>query len=224
MKKLFVSTVAALALATPLAAQENPQSLATGGSSTFSITPYGGYMWFGDLAEYAGNTDLTNEDSWIVGAQAKVRMTSRWAVVGNFAYSKTKFALENEPTNVTVPTSGDIGYFLYDAGLQYQLPISVGGGRIAPFVQGGIGAVRYTVNPDLDGFDDESQTDLAFNAGVGIDIERGPIGFQIMLKDYLTSLDWQDFRAFTDQVQDNDVDRSRIANNLALTAGLRINF
>jgi opacity protein-like surface antigen len=222
MNKLFVSTVAALAIAAPAAAQNSPQSLATGGQSTFSLTPYAGYMWFGDLAEYAGGTDFTNEDSWVVGAQAKVRMTSRWSVVGNFAYSKTEFELENEPADQSIPTSGEIGYWLMDADLQYQLPFSFRNGTIAPFIQGGIGAVRYST--EADDFDSESQTDLAFNAGVGLDIESGPIGFQIMLKDYVTSLDWDDFEAFRGQVQDEDLERSRIANNLALTAGLRINF
>src|SRR5699024_7366403 len=89
MRKSIVSTIAgsiaACVVAAPLAAQESPESVVTGGQSTFSVTPYAGYMWFGDLAEYT-NTNLTNDDSWIAGAQAKIRMTSRWSVVGNFAY------------------------------------------------------------------------------------------------------------------------------------------
>ncbi|HEY0970579.1 MAG TPA: outer membrane beta-barrel protein [Gemmatimonadales bacterium] len=228
MRKFIVSSIAgsiaACAIAAPLAAQETPQSLATGGQSTFSITPYAGYMWFGDLAEYATGTELTNDDSWIVGAQAKVRMTSRWSVVGNFGYARTNFELEEGPVlGPDVPTSGEIGYWLMDADLQYQLPFTMRNGTVSPFIQGGIGAVRYTA--EADDFDaDQSKTDLAFNAGIGVDIESGPIGFQIMLKDYVTSLDWDKFRDFTNQVADDEIDRSRIANNLALTAGLRINF
>ena len=222
MKKYIVGTIAALAIAAPAAAQETPESLASGRQSTFSITPYAGYMWFGDLAEYDTGSDLTNDDSWVIGAQAKVRMTSRWAVVGNFAHAKTKFVVENEPTNTTFPTTSDIGYWLMDAGLQYQLPVAVRNGTISPFIQGGIGAVRYSAEPD--DFESPSNTDLAFNAGIGLDIESGPIGFQVMVKDYVTSLDWNEFRDFTNQVGDDEIDRSRIANNIALTAGLRINF
>lgn len=223
MNKYIVGTLAAFAIAAPAAAQETPESLASGGQSTFSLTPYAGYMWFGDLAEYATGSDLTNDDSWVIGAQAKVRMTSRWSVVGNFAHSKTQFVVENEPTGgPTVPTSGDIGYWLMDAGLQYQLPVAVRNGTISPFIQGGVGAVRYSA--EADDFESASNTDLAFNAGVGFDIESGPIGFQVMVKDYVTSLDWNEFRDFTNQVADDDIDRSRIANNIALTAGLRINF
>jgi opacity protein-like surface antigen len=220
MKKFLVATMATAILAAPAVAQ-TPESTITGGQSTFSITPYAGYMFFGSLADVSEDAHLSNDDSWIVGAQAKVRMTSRWSVLGNFAYSKTKTQVKVEDgTNVT--TSGDIGYWLADADLQYQLPISWNEGSVSPFIQGGIGMVRYTADfNDLNA--EDSNTDLQFNAGVGLDIDRGPIGFQIMLKDYVTSLDWNDFGDFENQAPDN-FDSSKIANNLALTAGLRIHF
>ncbi|HEU4631387.1 MAG TPA: outer membrane beta-barrel protein [Gemmatimonadaceae bacterium] len=220
MRKFLVATVATLTLSAPVLAQ-TPESTITGRQSTFSITPYAGYMFFGSLADISDDAHLSNDDNWIVGAQAQVRMTSRWSVLGNFAYSKTKTTVEFDD-GTTIPTSGDIGYWLADADLQYQLPMSWNEGKVAPFIQGGIGMVRYTAD-----FDDinaeDSNTDLQFNAGVGLDIDRGPVGFQIMLKDYVTSLDWNEFGDFQDQIPD-DIDSSRIANNLALTAGLRIHF
>jgi hypothetical protein len=220
MKKFVIATKASAILAAPALAQ-TPESTVTGRQSTFSITPYAGYMFFGSLADISSNTHLSNDNSWIAGAQAAVRMTSRWSVLGNFAYSKTKTEIKVEDgTNVT--TSGDIGYWLADADLQYQLPISWNEGSVSPFIQGGVGMVRYTADfNDINA--EDSYTDLQFNAGVGLDIDRGPVGFQIMLKDYVTSLDWNDFGDFSDDVQD-DVDTSKIANNLALTAGLRIHF
>lgn len=220
MKKFVIATLASAILAAPALAQ-TPESTVTGRQSTFSITPYAGYMFFGSLADISDNTHLSNDNSWIAGAQAAVRMTSRWSVLGNFAYSKTKTEVKvDEGPNVT--TSGDIGYWLADADLQYQLPISWNEGSISPFVQGGVGMVRYTADfNDINA--EDSNTDLQFNAGVGLDIDRGPVGFQIMLKDYVTSLDWNDFGDFSDDVQE-DVDTSKIANNLALTAGLRIHF
>ena len=219
MKKYIVATLASALLAAPAAAQ-TPESVVTGGQSTFSVTPYGGYMIFGSLADIAEDVNLTSDNSWIVGAQAKIRMTSRWSVVGNFAYTKSN--LEAEIENSEIPDtelSGDLGYWLGDLGLQYQMPFSWNDGKISPFVQAGVGAVRYTT--DANDFGDESSTNLQFNAGVGLDIDRGPIGFQFMLKDYVTSLDWNDFG---DLPNPDDVDRSRIAHNLALTAGIRINF
>lgn len=223
MKKFLVATIASALITAPALAQ-TPESTITGGQSTFSITPYAGYMFFGSLGDVGPNSELTNDDSWIVGAQAKVRLTSRWAVVGNFGYSKTNTEIEFD-TDIAagdVATSGDIGYWLADADLQYQLPMSWNDGKVAPFIQGGIGMVRYTA--DFDDIESESATDLQFNAGVGLDIDRGPIGFQLMLKDYVTSLDWNDLGAFGDEVQDDTIDSSKIANNLALTAGIRINF
>ena len=217
MKKYVVAVAALSLLSVPALAQNAPQSAVTGRQSTFSLTPYAGYMMFGNLAEFDNGTSLTNDDSWLVGAQAKVRMNSQWALVLNGAYSKSEFRVEDED-GAGADISGEIGYWLADAGLQWQLPFAWREGSIAPFVQGGIGAVRYSADadsPDAEG----STTNLQFNAGVGLDIDMGPIGLQLMAKDYITSFDWNKVR----DVEDN-TDRSRIANNIALTAGLRINF
>lgn len=221
MKKFFVATLASAVIAVPAAAQDS-QSAITGRQSTFSITPYAGYMFFGDLAERQGGTDLTNDDAFMFGAQAKVRMTSRWAVYGNAAYSKTQFQEEVEGTSTVTPISGDIGYFLGDVGLQYSLPISFAGGNVAPFVQGGIGAVKYS--PDVDDLNADGTTNLAFNGGVGLDVNAGPLGLQLMVKDYVTSLDWRDVKGTIDNQDDGDFDASKVANNLAVTVGVRINF
>lgn len=221
MKKYIVATLASALLAAPAAAQ-TPESVVTGGQSTFSITPYGGYMIFGSLADIDANTNLTSDNSWLVGAQAKIRMTSRWAVVGNVGYTKSNLEFEDEGSpNPDTPASGDLGYWLGDLGLQYQMPFSWNEGRISPFVQAGVGAVRYTFDAN-DVTDDNSSTNLQYNAGVGLDIDRGPIGFQLMLKDYITSLDWNDLRDTPTSV--GEIDRSNIAHNLAITAGIRINF
>lgn len=220
MKKFLVATIASAAIAAPLAAQE---SVITGRESTFSITPYAGYMFFGDLGDVSANTDLTQDDAFMFGAQGKVRMTSRWAVYGNAAYSKTNFQVESEAGGTPVNVSGDIGYFLGDVGLEYRLPFRFAGGSVGPFVQGGIGAVRYS--PDVDDLSDENATtNVAFNAGVGIDFNAGPVGLQLMLKDYVTSLDWNEVSETIDNQDDGDFDASKVANNLALTLGVRINF
>ena len=221
MKKFLVATLASAVIAAPAAAQD-AQSAITGGQSTFSITPYAGYMFFGDLGDVSATTDLTQDDAFMFGAQGKIRMTSRWAVYGNAAYSKTNFEVEPENGGTATPTSGDIGYFLGDVGLQYSLPFSFRGGNVAPFIQGGVGAVKYS--PDVDDLNAEGTTNVAFNAGVGLDINAGPVGLQLMLKDYVTSLDWREVSEVVDNQDDGDFDASKVANNLALTLGVRINF
>src|SRR5687768_12823575 len=95
MKKFLVATLASAVIAAPAAAQD-AQSAITGRQSTFSITPYAGYMFFGDLGDVSATTDLTQDDAFMFGAQGKIRMTSRWAVYGNAAYSKTNFEVEPE--------------------------------------------------------------------------------------------------------------------------------
>lgn len=224
MQRYLVSALALSLAATPALAQQAPESAITGRESTFSLTPYAGYMMFGKLANLSADTRLTNDDSWLVGAQAKIRMTSRWSVVGNAAYSQTAFRAESRSGSGGVNTSGDIGYWLADAGLQYQTPFAFRDGAVAPFVQAGIGAVRYTAEATSPSGGEGSTTNVQFNAGVGLDIDLGPVGMQLMLKDYVTSFDWNEVRDVSDQIRDDSIDRSRVANNLALTAGLRINF
>ena len=209
MKKALVGALAVLLSAPPALAQ---------GTSGLSVTPYGGYVWFGELAEIPGGRGLTNDDNWLVGAQVGLRLTSGLSLFGNVAHTRTDFRYEDVEGDVVDVVSGELGYWLYDAGIELRF----GQGGLSPFLQAGGGAVRYTA--ERDDFESEGKTDVQFNFGAGVDFSAGPVGLRIMLKDYLTSLDWTDFDAFRQQVQDDDVDRSRIANNLALTVGLRIGF
>lgn len=221
MQRILVTTIASALLATPALAQ---QSAVTGGESTFSLTPYAGYMFFGNLADVGPNTTLTNDDSWLAGAQAKVRMTSRWSVVLNGAYSKSDFqTVTAVPGQTTTTNVGEIGYWLGDVGLEYRTPFRFRNGAVSPFLQAGVGAVRYTA--DANDLGSDNTTNVQFNFGGGLDIDAGPVGFQLMVKDYVTSLDWDNLRGVNyGDIATGDADRSSIANNIALTAGIRINF
>lgn len=209
MRNAFVGALAALLLSTPALAQR----------PAISITPYGGYMWFGELAEIPGGQGLTNDDNWLVGAQVGLRLGAGLSLFGNVAHTRTDFRYEDVEGDVVDLVSGELGYWLYDAGL--ELRFGQGSG-LSPFLQAGGGAVRYTA--ERDDFESQGKTDLQFNFGGGVDLGSGPVGLRIMVKDYLTSLDWTDFEAFRQQVEDDDVDRSRVANNIAVTVGLRIGF
>lgn len=208
MRNAIVGVLTALLVATPAAAQ--------------SLTPYAGYVWFGDLAEIPDFTDLSTKDNWIVGAQVGLRLGSTFALFGNVAHTRTDLRFVDESAGFEVPASGELGYWLYDAGIELSFPIGLGVGSLAPFLQAGGGAVRYTA--ERDNFGSDSRTDVQFNFGGGLDVRAGGIGLRLMLKDYVTSLDWRDFEAFRDQVQDAGIDSKRTAHNLALTAGLRLGF
>ena len=151
-----------------------------------------------------------------------LRLGSTFALFGNVAHTRTDLRFVSEGSGVPVAVSGELGYWLYDAGIELAFPIGLGVGSVSPFLQAGGGAVRYTA--ERDDFNSESRTDVQFNFGGGIDLRAGGIGLRLMLKDYVTSLDWTDFDAFRDQVQDDGIDSERTAHNLALTAGLRLGF
>ena len=91
---------------------------------------------------------------------------------------------------------------------------------MTPFVQGGIGAVRYTLGVNGES---QSNTDFQANVGLGADVDVGRFGLRLMVKDYLTSLQWTDFRAFAD-VDGTRPDDVKVAHNLAFTAGVRLHF
>lgn len=213
--------IAAL-ISAPLHAQAtSPTSVLTGRASTITLTPYAGYIRFGDLHDMPTGDDPESDDALLLGAQAEIRLTPRLALFGNAAYARSPWVLVERGPGSTVPADGDLDYWLFDTGLQVQLPFAVGTGmRVVPFVQGGIGAVRYTLElPD----DAQSNTDVQANVGVGADVDVGRLGIRLMVKDYITSLQWTDFRAFAD-VDGARPDDVNIAHNLAFTAGFRLHF
>jgi hypothetical protein len=85
------------------------------------------------------------------------------------------------------------------------------------FVQAGAGQLRTST--DASNISSRARTSTALNAGAGVDVSLGTVGLRVMAKDYLTSLDW-------DQASDVTLRNraSRRANNLALTAGLKVGF
>src|SRR3954469_22639420 len=53
-----------------------------------SITPYGGYMIFGDILNGPLSTRLTSSASQVYGAQVNLPIAPSLSVVGNLAYSQ----------------------------------------------------------------------------------------------------------------------------------------
>ena len=220
MRKFFLGS-ALIALAAGTApAQQSPGDPVTRGAGSFVLVPYAGYMIYGDLAEFDNGVEFSNEDGPLYGVQAGVSFSPNFALIGNFAYNKSKFTAEipGVGTGNDVNLSGDIGIFLYDASLQFRLPFVANrqGSTVAPFAQVGAGAIRYSFDSDDIG-DDSADSKVAFNVGAGIDFQLTPnIGLRFMAKDYITSLSFE-------QLGDvGDDDGSKLSNNFALTAGLKI--
>jgi hypothetical protein len=213
MKKFIVGAALLGAIAGPLNAQSGQP--VTAGHGSFYVGPYAGYVFFGDLYKGSNNYDYTNEDGGFYGAQAGFSVSPNFSILGNLGYSKTKFRIEGP---ASFNTSGDIGAWLYDADLQFRLPFEQRDSWIAPFVQVGAGAIRYTQN--YQDFNSKAQTNVAVNGGVGADFQwRDRVGVRLMAKDYVTSLKWSNDNTIT-----NDVAKGQTAHNWALTAGINFGF
>jgi opacity protein-like surface antigen len=216
MKTFIVSAALLAAVAAPLSAQQAGQPV-TAGHGSFYVGPYAGYMIFGDLYETSSNVEFSNEDGGLYGAQAGFSVSPNFSILGNLAYSKSKFTLENLPGG-TQNVSGDIGTWLYDADLQFRLPFQQQGSWIAPFVQVGAGAIRYS--SDYNNFNSKSQTNVAFNGGIGADFQwSNGVGIRLLAKDYVTSLKWSN-----DNTIGSDVVKGQTAHNWGITAGLNFGF
>lgn len=221
MKKLIVS--AALLGATLVASTASAQSTGspvTAGHGSLYVSPYAGYMIFGNLFTFADGTEYSNEDGGLYGVQAGFSFSPNFSLIGNLGYTKSKFTLENQ--NESFNQSGDVGIFLYDANLQFRIPFVTNmtqGSWIAPIFQAGVGAIKYT--NDYDDLASDGKTDVAFNVGVGTDFQlMKTVGIRLMAKDYITNLGWSDLG----DVNFDDNIKGNTAHNIGLTVGLNFGF
>jgi hypothetical protein len=214
MNKFFVSAALVAAIAAPLAAQS---SVVTGQPSVFSLTPYVGYIAYGDHFETANGAEFSNDNGAIYGVQLGIDMTPNLALVGNFGYSRTNWEFEFAGPGETF--AGDVGVWLYDGNLQLKFPMSAGAGTFSPFAQAGVGAMRFTA--DRNDFQADGTTNVAFNAGLGADFNVGALGLRLMAKDYISSFKWDEFRNANDP---DDLREAGTSHNFAFTLGLKLGF
>jgi hypothetical protein len=201
---LCAGAVAGLLFAAPLQAQ----SARSGG---FGITPYAGYMKFGNIVEGPLGTSVRGAAGPVLGAEATVELTRGLALVGNVAYASSDL-------EVGVPVVGGLSVgrssaLLYDGALRLSVPLGDRGGpAITPFVQAGAGAMRQEleVAPVA-----TRSTNFAYNLGAGVDVPLGPrLGLQLMAKDYIGKFDVGEATAV-------DVD-AETAHNWTVSAGVRL--
>ena len=217
---MYKRTVIAAALALGLAASANV-SQAQRSTRRFpsvqtipspSITPYGGYMVFGDILNGPLGTRLSSSAAPVYGAQVNLPLGSTLSIVGNVAYSQPNL-------QIGVPILGGLGVgkssiWMYDAGLQFSAPVMTGQRSIIPFVQAGVGAMKYDVQ--VAGFS-RNASNIAFNAGIGADLPLAQnIGLRVMAKDYIGKFDVNEATSI-DYTAKN-------SNNVALSAGLKLGF
>ncbi|HZK79009.1 MAG TPA: hypothetical protein VFC35_08875 [Gemmatimonadaceae bacterium] len=216
--KTRIVTAAALALGLALSASVSQAQRSTRrfpSTETIpapSITPYGGYMVFGDILNGPLGTRLTSSAASVYGAQVNLPIGSSLSIVGNLAYSQPNL-------QVGIPILGGIDFgksdvWMYDAGLQFSAPVITGQRSIIPFVQAGVGGMKY--NLQVSGVNTNA-SNLAFNAGIGADLPLAQnIGLRVMAKDYIGKFDVNEATSLDYT--------AKSSNNVALSVGLKLGF
>ena len=195
---------AAIVSAMPLAAQQATPKV-------FDVTPYAGYMMFGKLFEGPIGTSVSAGSGPVYGAQMSLTMAKNVALYGNVGYSSSDL-------KIGLPIIGglDVGSskaLMYDGGVELKIPMQAAS-VVTPFVQGGVGAIRYEVES---GFLNANATNVAYNVGGGVDVRLSPnFGVRVMAKDYLGKFDFKE--ATTYNVN------GKTTNNVALTLGVNFGF
>ena len=199
--------IALMPIAAPLAAQ------APGSGTVLHVSPYVGYMIFGDYLKGPVGTTLSNAPGPVYGAQVGLSLAPNLSLVGNLGYSATDI-------KIGVPFLGGVSVghsslLLYDADLEYNLGAAKGGAAsFSPFVQAGAGAMRYKVDESILS---TNATNFAGNVGLGADFTVGRgMALRVLAKDYIGKFNFKDATGLGIN--------GETAHNLAFTAGLRFDF
>ncbi len=201
LRLLSAGLVAGLLFAAPLQAQG-------GRPGSLSITPYAGYMKFGNLVDGPFGTSVRGAAGPVYGAEATLGITRGLALVGNVAYASSDL-------EVGMPVIGGLSFgkssaLLYDAALRLGMPLGTGG--IKPFVQAGAGAMRQEIEVAPVA---TKATNFAYNLGAGLEVPLGPrLGLQLMAKDYIGKFDAKEATAI-------DLN-PETTHNWTLSAGVRL--
>ena len=171
-------------------------------------------MVFGKYLSGPLGTSLSNAPGPIYGTQVNLSLAPQLSLVGNIGYTASDI-------KVGIPIFGGVSVghssmLIYDAGLEYNFGLGSerGGLPVDPFVQAGVGAIRYDINESVI---NTQATNFAANVGVGADyaLARG-IALRFLAKDYIGKFNFKDATGLG--ITGNT------AHNLAFSAGLRFDF
>lgn len=203
MRLSLVLAVSAVASSAALAAAQSV-------GPRVEITPYAGYMVFGDFAKGPLGTSLSRADGALLGAQLGVGLTPNVALVGNVARA-------SGDVGIGLPFLDDLSVgsssaWMFDGALQLSLPVS-GAVGFAPFLQLGAGAMRHDVTIGLS----TQATNVVGTIGAGADFSlTRNVGLRLMAKDYIGRFDVREATS---------VDYTPgVAHNVGLSAGLKMTF
>ncbi|HJU68553.1 MAG TPA: outer membrane beta-barrel protein [Gemmatimonadaceae bacterium] len=178
-------------------------------SPRIEVTPYAGYMVFGDFVNGPLGTSISNAGGPLLGAQLGVALTPNIAVVGNAARASGDIKLG-------IPfldgiSVGSSSAWMFDGALQLSLPLTER--AFTPFVQLGAGAMRHEVNIGLS----TDATNFVGTVGAGADFRlTRAIGLRVMAKDYIGRFDVREATTLPYE--------PGIAHNFGFSAGLKIAF
>ena len=173
------------------------------------VTPYAGYMVFGDFVQGPLGTSISNAGGALLGAQLGLAITPNVALVGNAARA-------SGDVNIGIPfldgiSVGSSSAWMFDGALQLSLPLPER--AFTPFVQVGAGAMRHEVKIGLS----TDATNFVGTVGAGADFGlTRAIGLRVMAKDYIGRFDVREATTLDYEPQ--------IAHNFAFSAGLKIAF
>lgn len=213
MRSLHRFLIAGATIATGLAAALPAAAQAPASGTVLHVSPYVGYMVFGDYLKGPLGTTLSNAPGVLYGTQVGLSLSPNLSLIGNVGYSSSDI-------KVGIPFLGGVSVgnssmLIYDAGLEYNFGSSKAGAMpFTPFVQAGAGAMRYNINESVL---NTQATNFAGNVGVGADLALGRgLALRVLAKDYIGKFNFQDATGLGIT--------GETAHNLAFSAGLRLDF
>jgi hypothetical protein len=207
--RILIGAAASIgALATPAIAQ------APNSGKVLHVSPYAGYMVFGNYIDGPLGTSVSNAPGMLYGTQVGLSLAPELSLIGNIGYTASDM-------KVGIPFLGGVSVgrssmLIYDAGLEYNLgSAKYGSTPFSPFVQAGVGAIRYDIKAAS--VLNTKATNFAGNVGVGADISVGSnMALRLLARDFIGKFNFQDATGLG--VSGNT------SHNFALSAGLRFDF
>jgi len=208
----YFAILAALAtLSATMHAQSRARPLESG--KAFDVTPYLGWMVFGDFVKGPLGSSIYSAPAVVYGAQLGMHLAPNISLVGNLATTSGDI-------KAGIPFLGGLSVahstmVLYDADLQLDLPVTTySGASFSPFLQAGAGVIHYDISESIVS---TQATNFAGNVGLGADLTiNKDFGIRLMAKDYIGKFDVKDATSL-------DIS-GQTANNFAFSAGVRVSF